>query len=1113
VDFSRLDLDYHLKVEIRRLLDIDIRSPIFFFFFEFQLITNVSSGVDGDLDPAIGSTEINSSSTVMEAVGLSVGIAGLFSACMDLVERIDAYKDFGIESRSMISRFEADKIRFKRWGSNVGINNGKWKGTHDPQLDDSEFELVIKRILNSTLETLKAADFTRSQLRNNGDSPLAISGELAKTKTKSPPSKSIRGGFDWAFKRRYKFANQIDSFNKLVEALYNVIPPTNHESRLVRRPTRLEDNIGMISYLKFHCWLLIGLDAQTYGQLESTNVSKDVQLLLEQWRRKAILESKNAVNDWLDVIRFNDQYNMSQIYDKKLSLRLQGTCEWILRHPSYRLWISDDSLHGAAKFLWISASAGSGKTILCASLIGHLEQLKLAPVAYFFASQHAQSGGEPSAIIRSWIAQLAQCDPDILELLEEYHETGHKAVESTIWSVFRSIISQNRKLIFVLDGFDEYNRVGDVRAEFLQELKKATEGSDTRVLISSRNEKDIEAELSPFITKTLGHVLLECKVSKEDVRHDILRYSKSVVERSLPDKNDELKGNLATELAEKCDGMFLWIKLQRGLRSGKTAKELHRTVRNMPTGLTETYERNWKQVLARDPEDRERALAILRWVTFALRPLTVAELTEALVFELGDDSTRVSTNDLDEKIDNISDKYISTEIVDMCASLVEARTEQPRYGSGARTIHLIHASVREFLLSRYSVGLNEDESIFQQHNCIATTCLTYLNRNEVWLKENSRYKYAFVQYAGTYWDSHVKAANDNSRLFDLVGKFLRYENVSFAEWTEFQSSSTKRAGKSEGYQIIAAMPLYYAAFFDLTSIMKSIWDTNKGQLNAIGGQYGTPLQAACFKGHASAFNLLIQWGADPNVTGGKFGVAINAAVNGNQKNMVETLLGVGANLALKDPMTRTPLHTAAMDGYNEILNILIEAGGDLEARTRDGSTPLNIASNNGHLEVVQLLLEKGADITTATNNGWTPLNVASANGHFDVVKLLVERGAVITTANNDGWAPLIAASSNGHTKVVKLLVEKGADITAANNNGWTPLLTASGNGHLDVVKLLVERGADIAAANNDGWAPLIAASSNGHTEVVKLLVARGADIAAEYGQTPLAWTAKKDTRR
>jgi len=190
----------------------------------------------------------------MEAVGLAVGVVGLFSACVDLVERIDAYKDFGVESRSMISRFEADKIRFKRWGSNVGFHDGKWTGAHDPQLDDREIE-VIKDILENTLKALQEADSTRSKLRNNlgddFDSSLAIPRGLAKATKISFPSKFVRGRFDWAFRRRGRFANQIDLFNKLVEALYNAVPPINYEPHLVRRATKLEDDsYGMTPFLK-----------------------------------------------------------------------------------------------------------------------------------------------------------------------------------------------------------------------------------------------------------------------------------------------------------------------------------------------------------------------------------------------------------------------------------------------------------------------------------------------------------------------------------------------------------------------------------------------------------------------------------------------------------------------------------------------------------------------------------------------------------------------------------------------------------------------------------------------------------------------------------------------
>lgn len=188
----------------------------------------------------------------METVGLAVGVAGLFTACIELVDRIDAYQHFGIESRSLISRFEADKIRFKRWGSGVGFHNGQWEETHNPQLDNHE--PAVKFILKTTKEILKEAESAcldlSDRFREDDDSLLAISGELTKTTTKSPPSKSIRAGFAWAFKGRNKFANQIDRFNKQVEALYNIIPPTNREFRLVRRATQLEQNAyGMTSAL------------------------------------------------------------------------------------------------------------------------------------------------------------------------------------------------------------------------------------------------------------------------------------------------------------------------------------------------------------------------------------------------------------------------------------------------------------------------------------------------------------------------------------------------------------------------------------------------------------------------------------------------------------------------------------------------------------------------------------------------------------------------------------------------------------------------------------------------------------------------------------------------
>jgi SpoVK/Ycf46/Vps4 family AAA+-type ATPase len=155
-------------------------------------------------------------------------------------------------------------------------------------------------------------------------------------------------------------------------------------------------------------------------------------------KRKARREAQNTVNDWLDVTKLNNQYHVTQYYDKQISSRLEGTCEWFFSHPAYRAWISEEYSDDVAKILWICAPAGHGKTVLCAKLVEYLKEVKMFPVAYFFASPHAQSGGEPSLILRSWIAQIAQLDSNVFEVVRRHSEAGQRASEFAIWSLFRS---------------------------------------------------------------------------------------------------------------------------------------------------------------------------------------------------------------------------------------------------------------------------------------------------------------------------------------------------------------------------------------------------------------------------------------------------------------------------------------------------------------------------------------------------------------------------------------------------------------------------------------------------------------------------------------------------
>lgn len=214
----------------------------------------------------------------------------------------------------------------------------------------------------------------------------------------------------------------------------------------------------------------------------------------------------------------------------------------------------------------------------------------------------------------------------------------------------------------------------------------------------------------------------------------------------------------------------------------------------MSSGLNQTYERNWKIIQNRFVDEQKRALAILKWTTFALQPLIISKITEALNVDINDKNAGVQW---DELFDIIDDEYINGEIIDICGCLLEVRKEDAEDPAGSRTIHLIHPSVRDFLLSALSPSpqlvlhhsLLSDQAIDRsgQHNYLAKVCLTYLNYGDVWkrshLDQDLKQNYSFYNYAANYWFSHINVADqDDNQVVRLVNEFLRFENMNFEVW-------------------------------------------------------------------------------------------------------------------------------------------------------------------------------------------------------------------------------------------------------------------------------------------------------------------------------------------
>lgn len=170
----------------------------------------------------------------MEPVGLAVGIAGLaglFSVGLDILEIVDSYKDFAVDSRAIIAQFEADKLLHQKWGKCVGIYKDKLDENYHENLNDPQTFSSVEKILSSIKELDDSADtgvFTL-QTTSRAEPKSSLGGALLprvhtqSQKLQETTSKRKRIG--WALRGKARFVAQVQQFGALVQRLHSLVPP------------------------------------------------------------------------------------------------------------------------------------------------------------------------------------------------------------------------------------------------------------------------------------------------------------------------------------------------------------------------------------------------------------------------------------------------------------------------------------------------------------------------------------------------------------------------------------------------------------------------------------------------------------------------------------------------------------------------------------------------------------------------------------------------------------------------------------------------------------------------------------------------------------------------
>ncbi|KAH8656379.1 hypothetical protein BGZ61DRAFT_523970 [Ilyonectria robusta] len=851
-----------------------------------------------------------------EAAGLGIGVAGLaglVTSVRDAKERFDSYKNAEFESRPLLAQRDADRIMLQQWSESVGYGDKQLKDGHHSALMTQK---CAKQSTRSSSASATLIPVQKSASRQQGRRGHA-KGSVWLEKYHGSMSRKAR--LAWALQDKNKTSEQTQNVAALLQRLHDlVLPPETHGANYVQAGSETWE-LGTLPDL-----------------IQQLSMAVERALALDKEHRNN--EFKREFPRWLGIT------SPTAMYDNFVQRRLEGICEWILQRREFQEWEKPELAH--TKALWIHGPAGYGKTILCAKVIEHL-RFTNSLVAYHFFSSDSESRADPFAIIRAWTYQMISGNEQAFELASVRWQASDRrpATPKDMKELFEAVMQSVPACVFIVDGLDECAGIGyDCKASYRQSLKefftflKQSISKPSRLIVVSRDEPEIREGLHLREVGTRW-ALFDCPIGPKDVKTDAMRFARNIVNRKLQNKSELQRNELSSRVVDRFECMFLGIQILEGqLRSGKSLGSLHRTIDQAPTRLTNLYDRNWKRITDLPEPDRSRALAILRWATFASRPMTILEITEALF--LADEGCETLSED--ELPDAIDEDYIRSEILELCGLLVETRG--PASEPAFLTVHLTHFSVKQYILCHELVPAGQLISNEQlrsrqearENNFLAIACLRYLSFDQVWQETLAEGKTtmirAFRKYAIASWYQHVKRDVDNAReAIDYVNAFFHTKNKNWECWrkqaeTFFQDDMLRYQG-----EIQVGGRLFYAALLGFMETMIYLIDEAGLFMDHVDSSNRTTLLAASSTGWNSGVIYLIQNGASPNIPS-------------NER--------------------RTPLYVASTKGRTEIVKFLLEEGADWTVTNNFGWTPLNSASDSGHLEVVKLLMEKGADLTT-----------------------------------------------------------------------------------------------------------------------------------------------------